>query len=47
MGVPLVNIRHGSALGAVFDHSPMAPPIVHPGRCVWLPGRVLGPGTLV
>ena len=25
----------------------MAPPIVHPVRCVSLPGIVLGPGTLV
>ena len=23
-------LKQGSALGAVFDHSPMSPPIVHP-----------------
>ena len=40
--------RHSQALvGALFDHSPMAPPIVHPEKCVSLPGIVLGPGTLV
>ena len=30
MGATQVAQWHGSALGAEFDHSPMAPPIVHP-----------------
>ena len=25
-----LHVRHSQALGAVFDHSPIAPPIVHP-----------------
>ena len=37
---------HGSALGAEFDHSPMAPPIVHPSNGVNPAKRCLGPGTL-
>ena len=39
--------RHSQVLGAVFDHSPMAPPIVHPVKVCLAAGVVLGPGTLV
>ena len=34
MGATQVAQWHGSALGAEFDHSPMAPPIVHPSNGV-------------
>ena len=34
MGTTQVAQWHGSALGAEFDHSPMAPPIVHPSNGV-------------
>ena len=34
MGAAQVAQWHGSALGAEFDHSPMAPPIVHPSNGV-------------
>ena len=46
MGATQVAQWHGSALGAEFDHSPMAPPIVHPSNGVNHCGRPLGPGTL-
>ena len=34
MGATQVAQWHGSALRAEFDHSPMAPPIVHPSNGV-------------
>ena len=34
MGATQVAQWHGSALGAEFDHSPLAPPIVHPSHGV-------------
>ena len=43
MGATQVAQWHGSALGAESDHSPMAPPIVHPSNGV---NHCLGPGTL-
>ena len=33
-GATQVAQWHGSAQGAPFDHSPMAPPIVHPSKGV-------------
>ena len=44
MGATQVAQWHGSALGAEFDHSPMAPPIVHPVMVSITAGRPLGPG---
>ena len=29
------SLRQGAALGAVFDHSPTVPAMVHPGTEVW------------
>ena len=43
MGAAQVAQWHGSALGAEFDHSPMAPPM---SIQVITAGRLLGPGTL-
>ena len=31
-------LKQGSALGAVFDHSPMAQPIVHPVKVYFAAG---------
>ena len=35
-----------SLTGSLFDHSPMAPPIVHPVKVSITAGYLLGPGTL-
>ena len=32
--------------GSIFNHSPMAPPIVHPVKVSITAGYLLGPGTL-
>ena len=53
MGVSLVSVWHhvsgpkGSALGAVFDHSPMAPPIVYPVKVCLATGFSSGSRHLV
>ena len=39
-------LKQGSALGAVFDHSPMSPPFVHPVQVYLAAGYNSGPGTL-
>ena len=39
-------LKQGSAQGAEFDHSPMAPPIVYPVKVFITAGYLLGPGTL-
>ena len=36
-----------SPRGSLFDHSPMAPPIVHPVKVSITAEYLLGPGTLV
>ena len=36
-----------SPRGSLFDHSPMAPPIVRPVKVSVTAGYLLGPGTLV
>ena len=39
-------MREASLRGSLFDHSPMAPPIVHPVKVSVTAGYLLGPGTL-